>query len=151
MSDSLAGLAADLSRAAAAIGPATTPVIRKGAAFVQKEWRSVFPWSGSAHLPHLGASVTYETAGTSAEIGPVKGGQGSLGHLIEFGSVNNGPHPGGGPAAAKVAPILETEIGAIAMALLGVGVGMSTSNPSRYNPRNRDTGEAWPGFEGQTG
>lgn len=135
MTDTLAGLAADLNRAAAAIGPAIRPAVQSAAKFVKKEWIATWPWSGSGHLKNMPSQVTYETRGTEAEIGPIKGDQGSLGHIIEFGSVNNAPHPGGGPAAMKVAPIFEAECAAIAMALLGVGVGMSTSNTSRYNVR----------------
>jgi len=135
MAETLASLAASLGRAAAAITPVTAAIVGENAQGVQEKWRSVFPWSGSSHLPHLGASVTIDHMGTEAEIGPVKGGQGSLGHIIEFGSVNSGAHPGGGPAAMAQAPIFAAELAVAAEALLAGsgGTSLTTSNPSRYN------------------
>lgn len=135
MADTLESLAASFARAAALIEPLAAVVVSQNAQGVQEKWRSVFPWSGSVHLPSLGASVTIDVTGTEAEIGPVKGGQGSFGHLIEFGSVNNGAHPGGGPAAMAQAPEFQASLGVLAEVLLaGSGTtSMATSNPSRYN------------------
>lgn len=139
MADSLESLAASLTRVAALIQPAARVVVDENAAAVQQRWRSTFPWSGSRHLRTLGASVTTERFGNlntaGADIGPVKGGQGSLGHLIEFGSVNSGAHPGGGPAAMAQAPVFLAAMGVVAQSLLAgrADVSMATSTPSRYN------------------
>lgn len=131
MADTLSSLAADLQRAAAAIVPATRPLIQARAAQMKEDWRAVFPWSGSAHLPSLGSHLAYEThstgSGAWAEVGVNKGGQGNLGHLIEFGSVNNAPHPGGPGALAKAVPILEAELAALASALISGGSSISTT------------------------
>lgn len=152
MTDSLASLAADLAKANMAIGPAIRPIVRRNAATVRDEWRGTWPWT-SKHLPKMAAAITFETSSTAvsaqAEIGPKKGPgeQGSLGHIIEFGSVKSPPHPAGGPAAMKVAPVFEAELAAVATFLLGAGASAlgARRDPSRYNPGPR--GAAWPGFE----
>lgn len=106
---------------------------------MKEDWRSVFPWSGSKHLPSLGAHLAYEThstgSGVWAEVGVNKGGQGNLGAIIEFGSVNNAPHPGGPGALAKAAPVLEAELAALAESLVAGGFSVSSvsSRPSRFN------------------
>jgi hypothetical protein len=135
VADTLESLAASFGAAAAAIGPVAAAVVESNAGSLIDKWRSVAPWGGSTHLPNLPSQITHEMKGeTEAEIGPIKGDQGSLGHIIEFGSVNSGAHPGGGPAAMAQAPIFMAELGAAAYALLaGGGVSMRTSNPSRYN------------------
>jgi hypothetical protein len=136
MSD-LDRLSADFMRAAAAIVPVAATIVEEHAKAVQATWRATYPWSGSRHLRKIGASITEEMTGaTEAEIGPIKGGQGSLGHIIEFGSVNSGAHPGGGPAAMRQATPFALAIGLAAEGLmsgLSRGMTMSTSNPSRYN------------------
>jgi hypothetical protein len=120
VTDTLESLAADLARAAVLIGPAVGKVVDGNAQGVQRRWRSTWPWSGSTHLPHLGASVTVEKTGqTEAEVGPEKGGQGSLGHLIEYGTAKSGAHPGGGPAAVAQATPFQLAVAAAAEAVLG--------------------------------
>lgn len=78
-------------------------VIARGALNIKRDWQKA--WSGFAHAPHLAKAVTYDTTvskyGIEAEIGPDKNRrQGALGNLAEYGSVNNSPKPGGGPATA---------------------------------------------------
>jgi hypothetical protein len=136
--DDLESLSLSFLRAAAAIEPVAAGIVERNAKAVQATWRATWPWSGSRHLRKLGDSVTYDAQGTEAEIGPIKGKgrQGSLGHIIEFGSINSNAHPGGGPAAMKQAPVFLAEITVAAQALLarpGASIGMETSNPSRYN------------------
>ena len=103
-------LAAELG----AIPPQTMPqvraVLQKGALNIKNDWRA--RWTGLSHVPALPYSITYDTTllatSAKAEIGPDKGKrQGALGNLIEFGSINNAPHPGGGPALAAEAPKFE--------------------------------------------
>lgn len=66
--------------------------IRKGAKRVAKEMR--VDASGHRYLPKLAAAVSYDLIGPhEAEIGlgPRRGTQGSLAHIIVYGSVNNAP------------------------------------------------------------
>jgi hypothetical protein len=103
-------LAADLG----AIPPATMPqvraVLQKGALNIKNDWRQ--RWTGLSHVPALPYSITYDTTilatSARAEIGPDPSKrQGPLDNILEFGSINNAPHPGGGPALASEAPKFE--------------------------------------------
>lgn len=121
MSD-LAALAADLQRAGATAAVAIRPALIEAGKNMKKDWQSVFPWSGSRHLPHLGGLIRNETTtsafGSEAQAWVEKTGQGNLAHLIEYGGPYNGPHPGGAPALAKAAPLLAAEMAVIASSLL---------------------------------
>lgn len=82
-------------------------VVNHGAFNIRRDWRR--RWDGHAHIPHLPRAVTYDLASSggvhTAEIGPDKSlRQGPLGNIIEFGSVNNAPIPGGGPASRLEEP-----------------------------------------------
>jgi hypothetical protein len=82
-------------------------VVRKGALNIKKDWAR--RWSGLAHAPAVPRSITYDVDTSfhevSAEIGPDKGRpQGALGNILEFGTVNNAPIPGGVPALATEEP-----------------------------------------------
>lgn len=93
--------AAVLDRAAADVLPEGKRVVDKGALNIKNDWRD--RWKGHAHFPDLPRAVTYDSAidgmTVRAQIGPDKGlRQGALGNLIEFGSRNNAPIPGGLPA-----------------------------------------------------
>ena len=63
--------------------------------------------SGLSFLPHLPSTITYETHdhpwGVSGEAGPENRGQGSLGHLIEYGTPTSAPH-------AYMAPAFDREL-----------------------------------------
>ncbi len=101
MADDLTRLAHDLQAVAVTCPLAVRGVVQKGALNVKNDWRR--RWTGLAHAPLLPYAVTYDTTdtlwGSTAEIGPDKArSQGALGNLIEYGSVNNPPHPGGAPA-----------------------------------------------------
>lgn len=80
-------------------------VVNKGALNVKVGWKR--RWQGLSHAPMLADAITYDLVSRGlgeheAEIGPDKNlPQGALGNLIEFGSVNNRPHPGGLPAAIR--------------------------------------------------
>lgn len=85
-------------------------VVDRAAFNVKRDWRRA--WAGMRHAPYVAASITYDLsrgAGwRAAEIGPDKNlPQGPLGNLIEFGSVNNAPHPGGLKAALREEPRFE--------------------------------------------
>ena len=103
-------LAAELGAIPAETMPQVRAVLQKGALNIKNDWRA--RWAGLSHAPGLPYAITYDTALTAtsakAEIGPDKGKrQGALGNLLEFGSINNAPHPGGGPALAAEAPKFE--------------------------------------------
>lgn len=100
-SGDLGELRALLHDVATEVTPRARRVLVRGALNIKNDWRR--RWSGLAHAPALPYAISYDTASrgytASAEIGPDKAKrQGSLGNLIEYGSVNNPPHPGGSPA-----------------------------------------------------
>lgn len=100
--------------------PEARKVVAKGALNIKKDWQK--RWSGHPHFPALPAAISYDLDEgrdwVGAEVGPDKGKpQGALGNLIEFGSVNNAPIPGGLPAGQAEAPRFEQ-----ALADLGVGL-----------------------------
>jgi hypothetical protein len=71
--------------------------------------------SGHAHLPAYPHAISYDVThgfgGPSVDVGPDKGrGQGALGNLVEFGSVNNAPIP-------HLAPELDIEAAKTEVAL----------------------------------
>jgi hypothetical protein len=110
-----------LAKADADVIPRARDVVSKGALNVKEDWRE--RWSGLKHAPSLQYAVTYDTAeeGTrlSAEIGPDKDKrQGALGNLLEFGSVNNAPHPAGSPALDVEQPRFEKAIEDLGLQLL---------------------------------
>lgn len=82
---------------------------------VKTDWRR--RWAGLSHAPSLGDAVTYDLKSRGlaiheVEIGPDKTRrQGALGNLIEFGSRNNPPHPGGLPSALREEPRFERAAG----------------------------------------
>jgi hypothetical protein len=87
--------------------PGVRGVVQKGSLNIKEDWRQ--RWSGIGHAPALPAAITYDTRELSqqviGEIGPDKSKrQGPLGNLIEFGSVNNPPIPGGLPALQTEEP-----------------------------------------------
>lgn len=103
-------LAAEFELAKAKTLPEVAAVVVKGGVNIKKDWASA--WKGLKHvrvLPYaIGFDVTTAVGSISAEIGPDKDKrQGPLANLIEFGSLNNPPHPGGGPALDKEAPRFE--------------------------------------------
>lgn len=100
-------LVTGLTNVPARMLPEARAVVAKGAVNIKKDWAG--RWSGLAHAPSVGRAVTYDLVNlltaVEAEIGPDKERrQGALGNLIEFGSVNNGPIPGGLPALQAEEP-----------------------------------------------
>jgi hypothetical protein len=100
-------LAADLRHAAERAPEEIRKVVSKGALNIKTDWRR--RWGGLAHAPAIPRAVTYDIKSSGskveAEIGPDKAlRQGALGNLLEFGSVNNAPIPGGAPALETEGP-----------------------------------------------
>jgi hypothetical protein len=114
-------LIVELAKAERAVPQQVREVVQKGALNIKRDWQQ--RWAGLSHAPSLAAAVSYDTrlagAGASAEIGPDKGkAQGALGNLLEFGSVNNAPRPGGLPALQAEEPRFEKAMGDIIDELL---------------------------------
>jgi hypothetical protein len=106
-SDGLDELADDLRSAAERAPEEARKVTSKGALNIKTDWRK--RWSGLAHAPATPRAISYDitSAGSMivAEIGPDKAKrQGALGNLLEFGSINNAPIPGGAPALQVESP-----------------------------------------------
>lgn len=97
--------------------PEAAKAVRDSARNIERDWWR--RWSGHPHFPALPNAVTHDVREfghtVDAEIGPDKQRpQGPLGNLIEFGSRNNAPIPGGLPALAAEAPRLERTLGDLA-------------------------------------
>ena len=107
MSDDFANLARDLEREATVTPEQVRTVVQVGSANIKRDWRASA--SGLAHAPAYPYSITYDTVegrdSVRGEIGPDKDkAQGSLGNLLEFGSVHNEPHNDGGNALLAEEP-----------------------------------------------
>jgi hypothetical protein len=105
--DGLDELADSLRRVPERMPEEAKKVVSKGALNVKNDWRR--RWSGLAHAPAIPRAVTYDIRASGsyieAEVGPDKAKrQGALGNLLEFGSVNNAPIPGGAPALETESP-----------------------------------------------
>lgn len=114
MPDDLSALSRDLKGSGAAVYDAGVKVVTKGALNVKNDWRA--RWSGLSHAPRLPDAITFDVlfrfSGPEAVIGPDKDRpQGALGNLIEYGSVNNAPRPGGAPALDAEADRFERALG----------------------------------------
>lgn len=117
----LAALRTEMVGAARATTAAVRPVVAHGAVNIKKDWRD--RWSGLAHARALPFAISYDLHTVNsvvvAEIGPDKDRpQGALGNLIEFGSVNNAPLPGGAPALDAEAAGFEAAVANVATGLL---------------------------------
>lgn len=120
----LAELTAALSRAEARAVPEVGKVVDRGALNIKRGWAD--RWQGIAHAPALPAAISYDRyhvpGAVAAEIGPDKDKrQGALGNIIEYGTVNNAPRPGGGPALEDEAPRFQRALGDLGSGLLGGG------------------------------
>lgn len=97
----------DIDAGMRAIVPEVEKVVARGALNVKNDWRD--RWSGHPHIKHLPRAISYDLdtqqSTVDAEIGPDKDkAQGALGNVIEFGTVNNAPIPGGLPALEAETP-----------------------------------------------
>lgn len=103
--DDLNRLIVDLSRAGALAGLRVAKVVEQAGIEVRDEARRFAPKTG---LPHYGEKITHEltvTAGSvTVEVGPEKGGQGSLGHILERGTADAPPQAHLLPAHDRAVP-----------------------------------------------
>jgi hypothetical protein len=94
--DNLFDLARDLNRAANTVLAGTYKVVEVGAVKVKKEQRKLAAGIAGAHAKEYPRSITYDIGfvfgGVQAQIGPEKRGQGNLGAILQYGSVNSPPH-----------------------------------------------------------
>ena len=109
----LRDLAAQLNKAAVEVLPKVQAVVRESAGTILKDAQARV--SGLKAVPGAPGALSYDTTpsatGSEAEIGYDKGGPGSLGNFLEYGSVNNAPIPALGPALDTEAPNVEESIG----------------------------------------
>lgn len=117
-------LVADLGKIPGRLAPQVAATVKKGAQNIKDDWAD--RWSDLDSAPRLDAAISYSLAGGgygvfAAEIGPDKDRpQGALGNLVEYGSVNNAPIPGGAPALDAEEPRFTKAIaGAAADAVIG--------------------------------
>lgn len=112
-------LAHDIGQIPGRVVPQVRAVVKRAAQNVKDDTRR----SVSTHpsWKRLAGSVNYDMHGLSAVIGYDKGGQGSLGHIAEFGTATKAPHPALMPAARKELPNFAREMGKIKDGLDGRG------------------------------
>jgi hypothetical protein len=99
--DGLRDLQFDLGKIPKEFEARAKRIVGQGCNNIKKDWRA--RWIGHRHIPHLPFTITYDVTMVGdtivGEVGPDKGkNQGPLGNIIEFGTINNAPIPGGQPA-----------------------------------------------------
>lgn len=113
--DGLDQLTADLAAASRMVQVRAPLVLEEAGRRVRDDARRLAP---RRMLPHYAATITSETRWTGgaaeAEIGPEKGGQGSLGHILEYGTAKTPPRAHLGPALDLEGPRLERAISDLA-------------------------------------
>ena len=108
MEVSLDQLAAEFRHVERGADRASGAVIKKGALVVKLAARKSSAANSGKHAAGAPHKINFDMLGTTdAEIGYDKGGQGNLGNLLEFGSVNNEPHDDLGMAVEAEAPNVE--------------------------------------------
>jgi hypothetical protein len=75
---------------------------------IRDDARQFAPGAHGGVARHYPATITHEIVdgGTAVEIGPEKGGQGSLGHIFEYGTAHSAPQAHLGPALDRSEPTL---------------------------------------------
>lgn len=97
-------------------------VVKKGAVNIKTDARANATRSAGAHARQYSSTITFDftaaAAGGTAEVGPEKRGQGNLGNLLEYGSVNNPGHRDLGRAADAEEPRFAEAVDDLGMRLL---------------------------------
>jgi len=109
MSAELEELSAAMQRVAVDCMDTAVDVAKEAGKEARDTWRD--QWRGFKSAKHLYRAVTHDvfTFGDQVmiEVGPDKRRkQGPLGNLLEYGSVNNAPRPGGPIAQARTSPLI---------------------------------------------
>ncbi|GAB3656476.1 hypothetical protein [Glycomyces tarimensis] len=112
----------DLGHTPARLAKEVQQVGEKAALNIKRDWTRA--WSGHRYIQPLSRTISYDRRISGGamewEIGPDKGqAQGPLGNVIEFGTVNNPPIPGGLPALDREIPRIERYTGDAAEQALG--------------------------------
>lgn len=107
-------LARDLDAGSDIVRAGVRPVVAKGCLNIKVATQR--RWTGLGNAPALARAVTYDThltpVGAWGEVGPDKDKrQGDLGNVIEYGTVNNPPHPGLAPSLAEEDPRFTKALG----------------------------------------
>jgi hypothetical protein len=119
----LVELSRSLEKAIGVTSDQAAPVVTKGAVNIKADARKRV--SGLRHARRYPASITFDPVRTIAsrawtEIGPDKDRpQGALGNILEFGTINNPPHPHMEPAGRAEAPRFEKALEDLAVKALG--------------------------------
>lgn len=94
METTLTGLAAALAAAAAAAPIEAAAVVAKGLLNIKNGARRNAQASSGTHAKAYPGTITYDPDPDllGGEVGPERRGQGHLGPILEYGSVNNAPH-----------------------------------------------------------
>lgn len=102
-------LAADLGKIPGRMVSKQIAAVEGSSKRVEAGWRQ--RWSSISHAPHIPQAITHEVKVRPGQvtgiIGPDKDlRQGALGNILEYGTSNNAPIPGGGPALQAEEPRL---------------------------------------------
>ena len=103
--DGLNEVISDFTKAGLLAGVRAEQVLSDAGRDIQETARQLAPKTG---LPHYARTITHETYidgdAVTVEVGPERGGQGSLAHILEFGTSRTPPHAHLGPALDRHAP-----------------------------------------------
>lgn len=104
-----------LGQAAAVALDDARAVVAKGCLNIKNDARDTIRAHAGAHARAYPSSITYDTRvlreAAIGEVGPDKDKpQGALGNLLEYGSVNNSPHPHLIPAGERELPKFEAAL-----------------------------------------
>lgn len=98
-------LAADLTQAGVRAGLEAYGVADVAGRALRDEARRLAP---KRRLPYYAEAITHDVevglGKVSVEVGPEKGGQGSLGHILEDGTATSPPRKHLGPALDRIGP-----------------------------------------------
>lgn len=116
-------LAVTIDRAIAVAPADSAKVVTKGAVNIKTSAKRRI--AGLAHAPAYPGSITFDPVKTTpravwTDIGPDKDRrQGSLGNILELGTIKNPPHPHMAPAGDEELPRFETAMLDLAAKALG--------------------------------
>ena len=103
--DGINEVIADFTKAGLLAGVRTAAVLEESGQEIVKEARRLAPKTGLPHYASkIGHDVEVEKGAIVLEVGVERGGQGSLAHLLEFGTSRTPPHAHLGPAFDREIP-----------------------------------------------